>query len=192
MGVKLRCPKRDLVQERKKHHEGIIMSHHPTTQRVPHGDLPILMHTLQCQVIILTASIVSPGFCGVMLCHTARIPICITAILQKSEKITGKTIEGHPPSIRSGDAAMVLIRPFYLAAPERYREKQANRQKTKRLSHRPASYQKVLKFLNEGYCVDEFMKCGPMGRFIVWERGSNMNYHQGTAMVGIIKALVND
>jgi elongation factor 1-alpha len=64
------------------------------------------------QVIVLNhPGQISNGYTPVLDCHTAHIACKFSEIKEKCDRRTGKTVEENPKSVKSGDAAMVLLVP---------------------------------------------------------------------------------
>jgi len=132
----------------------------------------VTMDTIKCQLTLTSMKAIKANMCGVMMVHTAQIPIRITAVLQKLDLSTGDVLKEGPDSLTLGETGMVLIRPEYLAFPDRLAKK------------RP---RKKIQWANDGYCVDTFANCPQMGRFvIVFAMG---DYSYGCRVVGIIKEI---
>jgi elongation factor 1-alpha len=68
--------------------------------------------TFHAQVIVLNhPGQISNGYAPVLDCHTAHIACKFEEITAKIDRRTGKTIEESPKFVKSGDAAMVTLRP---------------------------------------------------------------------------------
>jgi len=130
------------------------------------------MDTIKCQITHMSMKAIKANMCGVMMVHTARIPIRITAILRKLDLSTGDVLEEGPDSLTFGETGMVLIRPEYLAFPDRLAKQ------------RP---RKKIQWANDGYCVDTFANCPQMGRFVIVFATRDDLY--GCRVVGIIKEI---
>merc|ERR1711874_880770 len=64
------------------------------------------------QVIVLNhPGQVSNGYSPVLDCHTAHIACKFEEIMEKCDRRTGKKLEDAPKSIKSGDAAIVVLKP---------------------------------------------------------------------------------
>jgi len=64
------------------------------------------------QVIVLNhPGNITAGYTPVLDCHTAHIACKFTNITQKIDRRSGKVMEENPKSIKSGDAAIVVITP---------------------------------------------------------------------------------
>eukprot|EP00997_Jenningsia_sp_PLL12_P010598 NODE_790_length_1449_cov_46.295000_g653_i0.p2 GENE.NODE_790_length_1449_cov_46.295000_g653_i0~~NODE_790_length_1449_cov_46.295000_g653_i0.p2 ORF type:complete len:164 (-),score=17.27 NODE_790_length_1449_cov_46.295000_g653_i0:138-629(-) len=62
-------------------------------------------------VVINHPTHISNGYTPIMFCHSARIPCQFTEILSRIDRKTFQELEAGPRSIKSGDAAMVLMTP---------------------------------------------------------------------------------
>jgi len=171
VGVKVRGRKKlenDRVRHesvRRRHHGGRIMTHRPISRTAILDNPMVKMDTLRCQVIVVgTRPSINVGMRGVMLVHTAKIPVCITAILKKSDKLTGKLLEKSPKYLKIGDAGWMLIRPDYLVSSE-----------SKPLAKPAPRAERPIGLLNEGYCVDAFANCSKMARFAFFVNSTECN-----------------
>lgn len=64
------------------------------------------------QVIVLNhPGQIANGYTPVLDCHTAHIACKFSEIKEKCDRRTGKTTEENPKSIKSGDAAIVILTP---------------------------------------------------------------------------------
>jgi len=159
-----------LKHHRKNHRCGKIMTHLSSNRN---STRLTIMDTIKCQIMIVGGkTTVKVNTCGTMVIHTAKIPIRISGILQKMEKRTGKILEEHPDSLKPGETGMVLIRPEYLAFPDRLAKQ------------RP---RKKIQWANDGYCVDTFANCPQLGRFVILF--GMEGYLYGCCVVGIIKEI---
>jgi len=66
----------------------------------------------KAQVIVLNhPGQISAGYSPVVDCHTAHIACKFKEILEKMDRRSGKKLEDNPSSVKSGDAAMILMVP---------------------------------------------------------------------------------
>ena len=152
------------------------MTHRPISRTPILNNPMVKMDTIKCQVIVVgNRPLIHAGMCGMMLVHTAKIPVCITAILQKLDKRSGKVLEEGPKSLRTGDAGLILIRPDFLVSSD----------PTKPLAKPRVRSKRPIGLPNEGYCVDTFVNCSKMARFAFFV---NNDYHSAACnIVGLIK-----
>lgn len=75
------------------------------------------------QVIVLNhPGQISNGYTPVLDCHTAHIACKFAEIKEKCDRRTGKTTEENPKSIKSGDAAIVVLQPTKPMCVEAFQE----------------------------------------------------------------------
>ena len=73
------------------------------------------------QIIVLNhPSVISKGYTPVFHLHTAQIPCRIVEIVEKKDPKTGQTVEKNPDFIKTGDAAVVKIKPLKPVVVEKY------------------------------------------------------------------------
>lgn len=76
------------------------------------NDPPHEVYDFTAQVIVLNhPGQINAGYTPVLDCHTAHIACKFSELLSKMDRRSGKEIEKEPKSIKSGDAAMVLLIP---------------------------------------------------------------------------------
>ncbi|HMK47155.1 MAG TPA: translation elongation factor EF-1 subunit alpha [Methanocella sp.] len=89
-----------------------------------HVDKPPTVATeFKAQVVVLQhPSAITAGYTPVFHCHTAQVACTLTQILAKLDPKTGGVKEQNPPFIKTGDAAIVLIRPTRPLVIEKVKE----------------------------------------------------------------------
>jgi len=76
------------------------------------NDPPKAVKNFLAQVIVLNhPGEVRNGYSPVLDCHTAHIACKFAEIKEKCDRRSGKKLEDNPPSIKKGDAAMVVLEP---------------------------------------------------------------------------------
>ncbi|XP_058475238.1 elongation factor 1-alpha-like [Solea solea] len=76
------------------------------------NDPPMAAETFIAQVIVLNhPGQINKGYSPVVDCHTAHIACKFAELVQKIDRRSGKALEENPKSVKSGDAAMVLMEP---------------------------------------------------------------------------------
>jgi len=76
------------------------------------NDPPQATDTFYSQVIILNhPGEIHPGYCPVLDCHTAHIACKFETIKEKIDRRSGKVLEENPKFVKSGDAAMINLKP---------------------------------------------------------------------------------
>lgn len=64
------------------------------------------------QIIVLNhPTVIAPGYTPVFHIHTAQVACTITEILKKIDPKTGTTIQENPEYIKTGDAAIIKVKP---------------------------------------------------------------------------------
>jgi elongation factor 1-alpha len=165
------------ISIKRKYQGGVILSHAPSTPRI-HKDLnpPQLMKIIKCQVIILNApKPLRVGFSGVMLCHTAQIPMTIITILTKIDKRAGQEIEAMPKSLGIAEAGIVLMQPRYpfgATKPSQLRNVGAKLPPLNWSDDDPS----------KGFCVDTYSSFPALGRFAMYAS-------RECTLVGVIKEI---
>merc|ERR1712173_319256 len=68
--------------------------------------------TFDAQVIVLNhPGEINKGYTPVLDCHTAHIACKFETLLEKIDRRSGKKMEDNPSKIKSGDAAIVRLKP---------------------------------------------------------------------------------
>ncbi|MEM4729659.1 MAG: translation elongation factor EF-1 subunit alpha [Thermoplasmata archaeon] len=80
---------------------------------VGHADNPpTVAKSFTARIMVLNhPSVITAGYTPVFHCHTAQVACTIEAILQKLDPKTGAVIEQNPTTIKTGDAAVIKVRP---------------------------------------------------------------------------------
>lgn len=90
------------------------------------NDPPKAAESFNAQVIILNhPGQINEGYAPVLDCHTAHIACKFKELIEKIDRRSGKKLEDHPKSVKSGDAAIVkmipqkpmVVEPFSSYAP---------------------------------------------------------------------------
>jgi len=78
----------------------------------PADDPPKVAETFQAQLVVMQhPSVITAGYTPVFHAHTAQVACTIESIDQKLDPSTGEVAEEDPDFIKSGDAAIVTVRP---------------------------------------------------------------------------------
>jgi elongation factor 1-alpha len=78
----------------------------------PVDNPPTVAKAFTARIMVLNhPSVITAGYTPVFHCHTAQVACTIEAILKKLDPKTGATLEENPTTIKTGDAAVVKIRP---------------------------------------------------------------------------------
>ena len=78
----------------------------------PASDPPTVAETFQAQVVVMQhPSVITAGYTPVFHAHTAQVACTIESIDQKLDPASGEVAEENPDFIKSGDAAVVTVRP---------------------------------------------------------------------------------
>lgn len=84
---------------------------------------PMVAEEFTAQIIVLQhPSAITAGYTPVFHCHTAQTACVITKLLKKLDPKTGQTKEENPAFIKTGDAALVAVKPTRPIAIERVKE----------------------------------------------------------------------
>lgn len=76
------------------------------------NDPPAACQDFTAQVIILNhPGSISKGYAPVLDCHTAHIACKFSELKEKIDRRSGKKLEDNPQSVKSGDAAIVVMVP---------------------------------------------------------------------------------
>ncbi|MEM3827405.1 MAG: translation elongation factor EF-1 subunit alpha [Candidatus Micrarchaeaceae archaeon] len=71
-------------------------------------------------IVLQHPNVIARGYTPVFHIHTAQLACAITDILEKKDPKTGQTIETNPDTIKTGDAAVVKIKPTKPIVVEKY------------------------------------------------------------------------
>jgi elongation factor 1-alpha len=86
-------------------------------------DPAMATESFNAQVIVLNhPGQISAGYSPVLDCHTAHVACRFDQITEKMDRRSGKTLEENPKFIKSGDAAMVTLKPSKPMTVEAYSE----------------------------------------------------------------------
>jgi elongation factor 1-alpha len=78
----------------------------------PADDPPTVAETFTAQIVVMQhPSVITAGYTPVFHAHTAQVACTIESIDQKINPKTGEVAEENPDFIKSGDAAVVTVRP---------------------------------------------------------------------------------
>ncbi len=82
---------------------------------------PTIVAEFTAQMIVLHhQNVITKGYTPVFHIHTAQIACTITDILEKKDPKSGQTLEKNPQTIKTGDIAIVKIKPTKLLVAEKY------------------------------------------------------------------------
>jgi elongation factor 1-alpha len=78
----------------------------------PVDNPPTVAKSFTARIMVLNhPSVITAGYTPVFHCHTAQVACTFEALLKKLDPKTGGTLEENPQTIKTGDAALVKIRP---------------------------------------------------------------------------------
>src|SRR5512136_1651159 len=78
----------------------------------PVDNPPTVAKTFTARIMVLNhPSVITAGYTPVFHCHTAQVACTFEALLKKLDPKTGATQEENPQTLKTGDAAVVKIRP---------------------------------------------------------------------------------
>ncbi len=87
----------------------------------PSNNPPMVVSEFKAQIIILHhQNVIAKGYTPVFHIHTAQIACTITEILEKKDPKTGQVVEQNPETIKTGDIAIVKIKPTKPICAEKY------------------------------------------------------------------------
>ncbi|MEM0154973.1 MAG: translation elongation factor EF-1 subunit alpha [Methanothrix sp.] len=87
----------------------------------PSNNPPTVVSEFKAQIIILHhQNVIAKGYTPVFHIHTAQIACTITDILEKKDPKTGQVLEQNPETIKTGDIAIVKIKPTKPICAEKY------------------------------------------------------------------------
>ncbi|MCD6279553.1 translation elongation factor EF-1 subunit alpha [Candidatus Micrarchaeota archaeon] len=87
----------------------------------PVDNPPTVAKEFRAQIIVLQhPTAISVGYTPVFHLHTAQIPCRIVEIVEKKDPKTGQTVEKNPDFIKTGDAAVIKIKPLKPVVVEKY------------------------------------------------------------------------
>ena len=87
----------------------------------PSSNPPMVVSEFKAQIIILHhQNVIAKGYTPVFHIHTAQIACTITDILEKKDPKTGQVLEQNPETIKTGDIAIVKIKPTKPICAEKY------------------------------------------------------------------------
>ncbi len=76
------------------------------------GNLAPVVEEFTAQVIVLNhPTVIAPGYTPVFHIHTAQVTCTVTEIIKKIDPKTGQVIQEKPEYIKTGDAAVIKIKP---------------------------------------------------------------------------------
>ncbi|MCL5114953.1 MAG: EF-Tu/IF-2/RF-3 family GTPase, partial [Candidatus Marsarchaeota archaeon] len=87
----------------------------------PANNPPTVASEFKAQVVILHhQNVIARGYTPVFHIHTAQIACTFTDILERKDPKTGQTLEQNPQTIKTGDVAIVKIKPTKPVALEKF------------------------------------------------------------------------
>ncbi len=89
----------------------------------PASNPPTVVTEFTAQIIVLHhQNVIARGYTPVFHIHTAQLACTITDILEKKDPKTGQTAEKNPETLKTGDIAIVKIKPTKPLCVEKYSE----------------------------------------------------------------------
>jgi len=89
----------------------------------PVNSPPKVAAEFTAQIVVLEhPTAIGKGYTPVFHLHTAQIACTITEILEKKDPKTGQVVEKNPDFIKSGDVAVVKIKPLKPVVVEKFQE----------------------------------------------------------------------
>jgi elongation factor 1-alpha len=89
----------------------------------PVSNPPTIVRAFRAQIIVVHhPTAIAPGYTPVLHAHTAQVAATITDIEAKLDPRTGQPTEEKPKSIKTGDSAIVIIKPLRPVCIETFKE----------------------------------------------------------------------
>lgn len=89
----------------------------------PANDPPTCAKEFKAQIIVIYhPTALAPGYTPVLHAHTAQVAATITEFVAKIDPRSGQTVEENPKFLKSGDSAIVKIRPVRPLCIETFKE----------------------------------------------------------------------
>jgi elongation factor 1-alpha len=89
----------------------------------PSSNPPTVVTEFTAQIIVLHhQNVIARGYTPVFHIHTAQLACTITDILEKKDPKTGQTAEQNPETLKTGDVAVVKIKPTKPLCVEKFSE----------------------------------------------------------------------
>lgn len=81
---------------------------------VGHADKPpTIASEFIAQIVVLQhPTVIAPGYTPVFHIHTAQMACQITELIKKINPATGETLQEHPDFLKTGDAAVIRVKPI--------------------------------------------------------------------------------
>jgi len=87
----------------------------------PASNPPTVADEFTAQIIVIDhPTAIAPGYSPVFHIHTVQMAATITEILEKKDPKTGQTVQKNPEFIKTGDAAIVRVKPSKPVVIEKY------------------------------------------------------------------------
>jgi elongation factor 1-alpha len=87
----------------------------------PSSSPPVVATEFKAQVVILKhPNVITKGYTPVFHIHTAQVACTFEELLEKKDPKTGQTLEQNPQTLKTGDIAIVKIKPTKAVACEKY------------------------------------------------------------------------
>ncbi|MBI5226883.1 translation elongation factor EF-1 subunit alpha [Candidatus Micrarchaeota archaeon] len=84
---------------------------------------PTVVESFKAQIVVLNhPTAIGKNYTPVFHLHTAQLACTITEILEKKDPKTGQTAQQNPDFIKTGDVAIVMIKPTKPVVAEKYSE----------------------------------------------------------------------
>ncbi len=87
----------------------------------PVNNPPTVAAEITAQIVVLNhPTAIAPGYTPVFHIHTAQLAATITEIVEKKDPKSGQTLQKNPEFIKTGDVAIVKIKPLKPICMEKY------------------------------------------------------------------------
>lgn len=89
----------------------------------PASNPPTVVEDFTAQIVVINhPTAIAPGYSPVFHIHTAQVAATVVEIIEKKDPKTGQTMQKNPEFIKTGDVAIVKVKPSRPVVVEKYSE----------------------------------------------------------------------